>query len=76
MRRVGVKHRAVDQTMADRLLASRLGAAAVTGLIEGKHGCVVGLVKSDITFTPYVEVVTQRKTIDQDLFRLLKMLAV
>ncbi len=45
-------------------------------LIEGKHGCVVGLVKSDITFTPYVEVVTQRKTIDQDLFRLLKMLAV
>lgn len=73
---LGHLQRGGNPTMADRLLASRLGAAAVTGLMAGKQGCVVGLVKSDITFTPYAEVVTQRKTIDQDLFQLLEMLAV
>ena len=44
--------------------------------MAGKQSCVVGLVKNDITFTPYTEATAQRKTIDQDLFRLLGMLAV
>ncbi len=73
---LGHLQRGGNPSMADRLLASRLGAAAVTGLIEGKQGCVVGLVKGDITFTPYAEALPQHKTIDQDLFQLLSMLAV
>ena len=73
---LGHLQRGGNPTMADRLLASRLGAAAVTGLMAGKQSCVVGLVKNDITFTPYTEATAQRKTIDQDLFRLLGMLAV
>jgi 6-phosphofructokinase 1 len=73
---LGHLQRGGNPTMADRLLASRLGAAAVAGLIEGKQGCVVGLVKGDITFTPYPDALAQRKAIDQDLFQLLAMLAV
>ncbi|HMC96758.1 MAG TPA: hypothetical protein VKG92_03850, partial [Flavobacteriales bacterium] len=59
-----------------RLLASRLGTAAVEGLIAGKGGCVVGIVKGEVTFTPHAEALAQRKTFEPDLFRLLQMLAV
>ena len=73
---LGHLQRGGNPTMADRLLASRLGAAAVEGLMEGKHHCVVGIVKGEITYTPHAEAVAQRKEIEPDLFRLVQMLAV
>lgn len=73
---LGHLQRGGNPTMADRLLASRLGAAAVEGLMKGKHHCVVGIVKGEITYTPHVEAVAQRKMIEPDLFRLIQMLAV
>ncbi len=73
---LGHLQRGGNPTMADRLLASRLGAAAVEGLMEGKHHCVVGIVKGEITYTPHAEAVSQRKAIEPDLFRLIQMLAV
>jgi len=73
---LGHLQRGGNPTMADRLLASRLGAAAVEGLMEGKHHTVVGIVKGEITYTPHAEAVSQRKVIEPDLFRLIQMLAV
>ncbi len=73
---LGHLQRGGNPTMADRLLASRLGAAAVEGLMQGKHHCVVGIVKGEITYTPHAEAVAQRKMIEPDLFRLIQMLAV
>lgn len=73
---LGHLQRGGSPTMADRLLAARLGAAAVEGLIAGKEHCVVGIVKGDIAFTPHAEALAQKKTIEPDLFRLLPMLAV
>lgn len=73
---LGHLQRGGSPTMADRLLASRLGAAAVEGLISGKDHCVVGVVKGEIIFTPHAEALAQLKMIEPDLFRLLPMLAV
>ena len=73
---LGHLQRGGNPTMADRLLASRLGAAAVEGFMEGKQNCVVGIVKGEITYTPHVEAITQRKEIEPDLFRLIQMLAI
>ena len=73
---LGHLQRGGNPTMADRLLASRLGAAAVEGLMASKHHCVVGIVKGEITYTPHAEAVAQRKEIEPDLFRLVQMLAV
>ena len=73
---LGHLQRGGNPTMADRLLAARLGAAAVEGLIEGRNHCVVGIVKGDITFTPHAEALAMKKAIEPDLFRLLSMLAV
>lgn len=73
---LGHLQRGGNPTLADRLLASRLGAAAVEGLISGKVHCIVGLVKGEVAFTPHAEALAQKKKIEPDLFRLLPMLAV
>ncbi|MCJ0741553.1 6-phosphofructokinase [Pedobacter montanisoli] len=40
-------------TCMDRVLASRLGVAAVEGLLEGKAGVMAGQVNKEIIFTPF-----------------------
>ena len=59
----------------DRLLATRLGAAATGRLARGEHGLLVGLLKGEISATPLSEVVANKKTLDPDLFELARVLA-
>ncbi len=73
---LGHLQRGGNPTAADRLMASRLGAAAVEGLIAGRQHCITGIMNNAISFTPHAEALAQRKSIDPDLFRLLPMLAV
>lgn len=72
---LGHLQRGGNPSVADRVLASRLGAAAVEGLLAGKHHCVVGIISEAIAYTPHAEVLTQCKTMDPELFRLIHMLA-
>ncbi len=41
----------------DRVLASRLGVAAVEGLLEGRRDTVVGQVNKEIVFTPFAQAI-------------------
>ncbi len=59
----------------DRLLATRLGAAAVKSLARGEHGVLMGLNKGEITATPLAEVVTNQKPLDLGMLELTRMLA-
>lgn len=59
----------------DRLLATRLGAAAVRALAAGEHGVLLGLSRGAIAPTPLSEVVSNKKTIDLDLFELARVMA-
>ena len=59
----------------DRLLATRLGAAAVDRLRSGEHGILVGLLKGEMATTPLAEVVANKKPLDQRLLDLLGVLA-
>jgi 6-phosphofructokinase 1 len=58
----------------DRILASRLGAAATDSLLRGEFGVLVGLIKSEIKTTPLSEVVTHKKQLDPKLIELAKIL--
>jgi 6-phosphofructokinase 1 len=62
-------------TARDRLLASRLGVAAVDALLEGVSGVMVGEIHGRIAHTPLIETWTKRKSIDKDLWRLASILA-
>jgi 6-phosphofructokinase 1 len=59
----------------DRLLATRLGAAAVDHLACGRHGDLIGLIKDEVTATPLCEVTGKKKAPDLRLFELAQILA-
>lgn len=59
----------------DRLLGTRLGAAATEYLANGKRGIMVGQIKGEIVATPLSEVVTKRKPLDLQLLGLARVLA-
>lgn len=62
-------------TVADRLLASRLGAHAVDLLAEGKINMLAGILDNKLSATPLSEVAGKRKELPHDLLHLADVLA-
>lgn len=62
-------------TFADRMLATRLGYAAVDCLAQKKTGILVGIEKGELITTPLEKVVASKKPIDPELMRIAKVLA-
>lgn len=62
-------------TAADRVLATRLGAAAVEHLARGMHGVLVGMRGGDIRATPLAKVAGRTKRPDTGLLELARTLA-
>ncbi len=59
----------------DRILASRLGEAAVKAVDDGETGVLVGLISDQIVRTPLQEVNTHKKTLDPKVVKLARVLA-
>ena len=59
----------------DRLLATRLGAAATEAIAQGNHGVLVGLVKGEVAATPLADVAAHKKRLDPRLLELSRVLA-
>jgi 6-phosphofructokinase 1 len=58
----------------DRLLGTRLGAAAVASLAAGEKGMLAGTLDGRIRTTPLADVVGRRKPIDPELFALARLM--
>lgn len=58
----------------DRLLGTRMGAAATDNLAHAKYGTMVGLVNGTISTTPLEKVVTNKKRLDLNLIQLARAL--
>jgi 6-phosphofructokinase 1 len=58
----------------DRILASRLGAAAVEELSKGNYGVLIGMRKGQIVSTPLEEAVNKKKDLDPEIIQLAKIL--
>lgn len=72
---LGHVQRGGSPTARDRVLASKLGAAAVDALTNSKSGYMVGELKGEMAFTPLRETWEKRDELDSDLLRLIKVLA-
>ena len=72
---LGHVQRGGTPSASDRLLATRLGAAAVEFLAQGKTGVLAGLIKGDVTATPLAEVVAKKKPLDPLMLELERILA-
>jgi len=60
---------------ADRVLATRLGAAAVDALAQGKQGVLVGMVKNEIATTPLADIAGRTRPADGALVELARVMA-
>lgn len=71
---IGHVQRGGAPTAYDRLLATRLGAGAVSTLARNEIDVLVGLVQGRVTTTPLADIVGIQKSIDPELFELAKVL--
>ncbi|NNE71457.1 MAG: 6-phosphofructokinase [Rhodothermales bacterium] len=58
----------------DRVLASRLGVAAVEAFMEGRYNVMVGIQDGDIRLTPSRNVWGRKKAINYELLKLIELL--
>jgi 6-phosphofructokinase 1 len=63
-------------TYFDRVLASRMGVAAVEGLIAGQNDVMVGIKDTRIVYNDFNTIMSQRHEIDAEYLRLAKILSV
>lgn len=73
---LGHIQRGGSPTYADRVLASRLGYAAVQAILEGKFQVMAGIVNNEVVYTPFTDVVKQNAPIDADLLEMIRILAI
>lgn len=59
----------------DRVLASRLGNAAVNALINNKTNVMVGIVNKEIVFTPFAKAIKHHTNINMELINLAEILS-
>ena len=60
---------------ADRVLATRLGAAAVDTLAAGRHGVLVGIIRGEALVTPLAEITGRMRPADASLLELARVMA-
>ncbi len=71
---LGHIQRGGNPSARDRVLASRLGAAAVSIIQEGHSGVMVGIVNGDVKITPLRVAVSRKKEINRNLVELAHIL--
>jgi 6-phosphofructokinase 1 len=59
----------------DRVLASRLGVAAVESLIEGRNREMIGIVNGKIHFTPFSNAIKHNPEVNPELLKIVEILS-
>jgi 6-phosphofructokinase 1 len=72
---LGHVQRGGSPTAFDRILASRLGMAAVEGLVNGKKGVMVGIIDDKIHYTSFKLAISKSKPINDDLISMIEVLS-
>ena len=72
---LGHTQRGGPPTARDRVLASRLGAAAVDALVDGHASVMVGLVNGELKLSGLRNVGERKKNIDYELLKLTQLLS-
>lgn len=60
----------------DRVLASRMGVAAVEGLLQGRKDVMIGIINDRETYTPLEDAVTRRNMPNRDELRIARILSI
>lgn len=73
---LGHLQRGGSPTAYDRILASRLGVAAIQALMEEQRSIMVGVQNSEIVYVPLSKAIKQKKDIKDDKWQALQVLSI
>lgn len=73
---LGHMQRGGSPTTLDRVIASRMGVAAIEGLRDGMSKVMVGIVNNHVNYTPIGEAIKTVKRLDAEEFRIAKILSI
>jgi 6-phosphofructokinase 1 len=60
----------------DRVIAGRMGVAAVEGLLHGKTDCMIGIINDKEVYTPLAEAIKNQHMPNRDELRIAKILSI
>ena len=73
---LGHIQRGGSPTARDRILASRMGDAAIEALMEGQRNVMIGILNGQITYVPIAKALQKRKHIVREHLELVKILSI
>ncbi len=73
---LGHLQRGGSPSAGDRILASRLGEAAIQALLEDQRNIMIGIRNDEIVYVPISEAIKKDKPINKDLIRVLNELSI
>jgi len=73
---LGHIQRGGSPTAQDRIIASRMGVAAIDALLEGQRNLMVGIVNDEIVYVPFSKAIKDDKAVDEKMVGVLQMLSI
>lgn len=73
---LGHLQRGGSPTYFDRVLASRMGIAAVEGLLQGKNDVMVGVKDNKVVYNDFTTIMKNKHEIDSESLRIAKILSI
>lgn len=73
---LGHLQRGGSPTAADRILASRMGAEAITALLAGQRNVLIGIRNGELAYTPFSKAITEKKPVKDTDIELVKILSI
>ena len=73
---LGHVQRGGSPTANDRILASRLGAAAIDAIMEDQRNVMIGIVHDEIVYVPFSKAIKNDKPIKRELVNVLRQLSI
>ena len=73
---LGHLQRGGSPTAFDRIIASRMGAAAIDALMEDQRNVMIGIKNDEIVYVPFSKAIKNDKPINRDLLETLRRLSI
>ncbi len=73
---LGHIQRGGSPSASDRILASRMGEAAVNALLEGQRNVMVGIQNGELDYVPFAKAIRNIKPIESELLNTVKILSI
>jgi 6-phosphofructokinase 1 len=73
---LGHLQRGGSPTYFDRVLAGKMGVAAVEGLLKGEKDCMVGILKNQVVYNDFSSIIGKHHEIDSESLRIAKILSI